>query len=114
MHDATVSYDEELAERVRALVSAEPGTTEQRMFGGLAFLIRGNLAVAASGQGGLLLRVDPERGDALLDEGAEAMVMRGRVLRGWVRVDSSVVAEDGALERWVSLGVEFARTLPAK
>jgi hypothetical protein len=110
-----VAYDEQLAERIRALVDDEPGLTEMRMFGGLAFLIDGNMSVSASGQGGLLLRVDPEQTDALLEEPhAEPFVMRGRTMDGWLRVAPEGAEADEDLQRWVSRGVAHARTLPPK
>lgn len=110
-----MAYDLELAERIRELVGTERGVTEQRMFGGLAFLINGNMSVAASGQGGLLVRMDPARAAGLVDDaGVRPMVMRGREMLGWIHVDTDVVADDGALAEWVALGVGFARSLPAK
>jgi TfoX/Sxy family transcriptional regulator of competence genes len=110
-----MAYDEQLADRIRGLIGDERGLTEKKMFGGLAFLIDGNMSVSASGQGGLLLRVDPEQTDALLEEPhAESFVMRGRAMDGWLRVDSDGVADDAELERWVRLGVAYARTLPPK
>ena len=106
-----MAYDEELAERIRALVSGEPGLTEKKMFGGLAFLIGGNMAVAASGQGGLLVRVDPEESDELVaSTDARPMEMRGREMAGWLRVDPA----DDELAAWVERGVAFARSLPPK
>jgi TfoX/Sxy family transcriptional regulator of competence genes len=112
---AGMAYDEHLAERIRELVAAEPGLTEQRMFGGLAFLINGNLSVAASGQGGLMLRVDPARTDQFVArEGVSRMVMRGRELDGWLRVDTDVIGTDEALREWVRQGVGYARSLPPK
>jgi hypothetical protein len=110
-----VAYDEDLAERIRELVRDERGLTEKKMFGGLAFLINGNMSVSASGQGGLLLRVDPEQTDALLDEpGAQPFVMRGRAMDGWLRVDPTGLQRREDLERWVSRGLAYARSLPAK
>jgi TfoX/Sxy family transcriptional regulator of competence genes len=110
-----VAYDEDLAERIRTLVRDEDGLTEKKMFGGLAFLINGNMSVSASGQGGLLLRVDPDQTDALLEEPhAEPFVMRGRAMDGWLRVDTGALDEDDELERWVSRGVTYARSLPPK
>jgi len=104
-------YDEQLADRIRALVAGEEGLTEQKMFGGLAFLVNGNMAVAASGQGGMLVRVDPAESAALLEAtDAEEMVMRGRAMAGWLRVEP---AED-ELPGWVERGVGYARSLPAK
>ena len=110
-----MAYDESLAARIRALGEREPGLTEQRMFGGLAFLIGGNMAVAARGGGGLLLRIDPEEADVLLrDPDAEPFVMRGRAMDGWLGVRESGVQTDAALERWVAAGVRRARALPPK
>jgi TfoX/Sxy family transcriptional regulator of competence genes len=106
---------EELAERVRELVETEPGLSEKRMFGGLAFLIEGNMAIAVSGQGGLMVRVEPEETAALLEEPhARPFEMRGRELSGWLRVDALGLGEREALERWVGRGVEYARGLPPK
>jgi TfoX/Sxy family transcriptional regulator of competence genes len=110
-----MAYDEDLANRIRGLVALEVGVTEKRMFGGLAFLINGNMAVAASGQGGLFLRVDPAETDKLLDRRhAEPAVMRGRAMQGWLRVRPEGVRTKRELERWVKLGVGYARTLPSK
>lgn len=110
-----MAYEEELAERIRRLIAPESGVSEMRMFGGLAFLINGNMSVAASGQGGLLVRCEPQETDALLDEpGAEQMVMRGRPMEGWLRVSSDAVSGDGELERWVSRAVAYAGSLPPK
>ena len=111
----SVAYDEALAERIRKLVEAEPDMTERKMFGGLAFLIGGNMAVAASGQGGVLVRVDPEDSDGLVETTeAYPMEMRGRPMRGWLRVDSDAVKTKGELARWVDLGTTYARSLPPK
>lgn len=110
-----MAYDEALAERIRDLVADEPGVVEKSMFGGLAFLITGNMSVAASGQGGLLIRCAPQDTDALLDHpGAEHFVMRGRAMDGWLRVDESGVDSDEALRRWVDGAVAYARSLPPK
>jgi TfoX/Sxy family transcriptional regulator of competence genes len=110
-----VAYDEELADRIRELVADEPALTEQKMFGGLAFLIGGNMAVAASGQGGLLVRVDPAESDALVESTpARFFEMRGREMPGWLRVDSEDVRTKKDLAAWVKRGASFARTLPAK
>jgi TfoX/Sxy family transcriptional regulator of competence genes len=110
-----VPYDEELADRLREQLEDEPGLTEQKMFGGLAFLIGGNMAVAASGQGGLLVRVNPAESDALTDATpAYVMEMRGREMKGWLRVDASDVKTKEALSTWVERGASFARSLPPK
>lgn len=108
-------YDQELVERIRALVGGEQGVLEQRMFGGLAFLINGNMSVAASHEGGLLVRLDPADGEALCDGVRVApMVMRGREMSGWLRVDAAAVDSDSQLAEWVARGVGYARSLPAK
>ena len=110
-----MAYDEDLAERIRGLLADEAGVAEKKMFGGLAFLIGGNMAVAASGQGGALVRVDPEQSDEFVaGSNAEVMVMRGRPMTGWLRVDSADLRDDSELERWVALGAAFARSLPPK
>jgi TfoX N-terminal domain len=110
-----VAYDEDLADRIRALVGGEQELTEQRMFGGLAFLIRRNMAVAASGQGGMLVRVDPAQSDELVaTSGAEPMEMGGRQMRGWLRVGADDLESDDELARWVELGTAYARSLPPK
>lgn len=110
-----MAYDEKLADRVRELLGSETGVTEKKMFGGLAFLIAGNMAVAASGQGGLLVRVDPEKSDKLVvTTNARPMEMRGRQMQGWLRLDSDDVRSRRQLARWVELGATYARSLPAK
>jgi TfoX/Sxy family transcriptional regulator of competence genes len=110
-----MAYDEDLANRIRELVSMEPGLTEKRMFGGLAFLIDGNMSVSVSGQGGLLLRVDSAETDALLrSEHARPFEMRGRAMQGWLRIDVAGVRSKRELERWVARGVSYARSLPSK
>ena len=106
-----MAYDEVLASRIRELVSGEDGVTEQKMFGGLAFLVHGNMAVAASGRGGILVRVDPAESERLVETtAAEEMVMRGRSMAGWLRVEPA----DGELPRWVERGISYARSLPPK
>ena len=110
-----MSYDEDLAHRIRELVGSEPGLTEKKMFGGLAFLIGGNMAVAASVQGGLLVRVDPGASDGLVaTTSARTMEMRGRSMKGWLRVDSDEVRSKAELSKWVELGTTYARSLPPK
>jgi TfoX/Sxy family transcriptional regulator of competence genes len=108
-------YDEDLAHRIRELVAGEPDVTEQRMFGGLAFLVSGNMSVAASGQGGLMVRIDPEDADALLAKPhARPFEMRGREMQGWLRVDPEGLRTKRQLAPWVTRGVAYARSLPAK
>jgi TfoX/Sxy family transcriptional regulator of competence genes len=110
-----VAYDHELADRIRELLGAESGLTEKKMFGGLAFLIGGNMAVAASGQGGVLVRVDPAQSDTLVaTTNARLMEMRGRTMQGWLRVDSEDLRTKRQLAKWVELGTTYARSLPAK
>jgi hypothetical protein len=110
-----MAYDEELAERIREQLAGEQGVDEKRMFGGLAFLINGNMSVTASRQGGLLIRMNPDEADALIDDKhITPMVMRGRELDGWLRVDASVVRTARQLAQWVDRGVSYARSLPAK
>lgn len=108
-------YDAELADRVREIVACEAGVSEKRMFGGLAFLLDGNMAVAVSGQGGLLLRIDPTRSDELVaDPHVGRMVMRGREMDGWLHVEPAAVDTEERLTHWVGLGVTYVRTLPPK
>jgi TfoX/Sxy family transcriptional regulator of competence genes len=110
-----MAYDERLADRIRDLVSGEAGVTEKTMFGGLSFLVNGNMAVAASGQGGILVHVDPAESAELVERTpAQEMEMRGRSLAGWLRLESGDVDTDGELSAWVGRGVAFARSLPAK
>jgi TfoX/Sxy family transcriptional regulator of competence genes len=110
-----VAYDEDLANRIREVIAADPDVTEKSMFGGLAFLVAGHMSVTASRQGGLLVRVDPAPTDALVEEPhAEPFVMRGRVLQGWLRIDADGVLTARQLESWVRRGVAYARSLPPK
>jgi len=110
-----MAYDEDLADRIREQLSGEKGLEEKRMFGGLAFLINGNMAVAASGQGGLLVRVAPDDTDKLVDgKHVSPMVMAGREARGWLRVATDGVKTKRQLQSWVSRGVGYARTLKPK
>ena len=110
-----MAYDEELADRIRDLVGDEPGLTEQKMFGGLAFLIGGNMAIAASGQGGILVHAHPNESDSLVaSTDAYLMEMRGKQMRGWLRIDPEHVATKLQLATWVELGTGYARSLPAK
>ncbi len=110
-----MAYDETLAGQIRELTADEPGLTEWKMFGGLAFLIGGNMAVAASGQGGILIRIDSRESDTLVDKSnAHHLVMRGRPMRGWLRVDPEDLRTGGELARWVETGMTYARSLPVK
>jgi TfoX/Sxy family transcriptional regulator of competence genes len=110
-----VAYDVELADRIRELIAGESDVTEKKMFGGLAFLVGGNMAVAASGQGGVLVRVDPAQSDNLVaTTNARLMEMRRRPMQGWLRVDSADVRTKRQLAKWVERGTTYARSLPAK
>jgi len=110
-----VAYDENLANRIRELTSTERGVEEKRMFGGLAFLINGNMSVAASGRGGLMVRVPPDETEALLSrEHVEPMVMAGRETRGWLRVADDGVRTKRQLQSWVTRGLDYAKSLPPK
>lgn len=110
-----VVFDDRLADRIRELVGTERGLTEQRMFGGLAFLVNGNLAVSASGQGGLLVRVDPAETEKLVQRPhVEAVVMRGRPMPGWLRIAPEGVRTKRQLQQWAARGVAYARSLPPK
>jgi TfoX/Sxy family transcriptional regulator of competence genes len=114
-HVRGMAYDEDLANRIRELIATEPDVTEMRMFGGLAFLVGGHMSVAASGQGSLMVRVDPADTDDLLTRPhARPFEMRGRAMRGWLRVDAEGVRTKRQLEPWVERGVAYARSLPAK
>ena len=110
-----MAYDEDLADRIRELLSEQGGVTEKKMFGGLAFLIGGNMAIAASGQGGALVRVDPDQADRLVETTpAEPAVMRGRPMQGWLRVESDDLRTKRRLEKWVKLSAAYASSLPPK
>jgi TfoX/Sxy family transcriptional regulator of competence genes len=110
-----MAYDEELADRIRSLLGGRAGMTEKKMFGGLAFLVGGNMAIAASGQGGILVHVDPEESEDLVaTTPAELMEMRGRQMAGWLRVDAADVADEAALAEWVERGAGYAASLPPK
>jgi hypothetical protein len=108
-----MAYDEVLAERIRGLLPDLP-VTEQKMFGGLAFLVGGHMAVAASGKGGLMLRCDPADTDRLLSEGASPFEMRGKAMDGWLRVGGDEVTDDASLARWIEIGTAYAASLPPK
>ena len=110
-----MAYDTELADRIRELLAPEHGVDEKRMFGGLAFLINGHMTVAASGQGGLLVRVPPDETEKLLDRAyVSPMVMAGREARGWLRIDAQGLKTKRQLESWVGRGVKYVRSLPPK
>jgi TfoX/Sxy family transcriptional regulator of competence genes len=109
-----MAYDEGLADRIRQELTGEPELTERKMFGGLGFMLAGNMAVAASGQGGMMVRVDPEDCEALLAEGAEPMQMQGRAMRGWLLVAPELVRDQESVGRWAARGAAYAKTLPAK
>jgi len=110
-----VAYDEDLANRISELIAGDPDVTEKQMFGGLAFLVGGNMSIAASGQGGLMVRVDPQDTDALLTKPhTRPFEMRGRELQGWLRVDAEGLRTKRQLEPWVRRGVAYARSLPPK
>jgi TfoX/Sxy family transcriptional regulator of competence genes len=110
-----MAYDEALAARIRELIGADPGLTEKKMFGGLAFLVNGNMAIAASGHGGILVRADPVESDALVEKtAAELAVMRGKPMSGWLRVDREHLRSKRDLARWVEVGAGYARSLPGK
>ena len=110
-----MAYDEQLADRVREAVEGEAGMTEKRMFGGLAFLVNGNMAVSASGQGGVLLRVDPAATESLVDgQHVRRFEMRGREMDGWLHLDAEAVSVEAELRRWVDHGLAYARSLAPK
>jgi len=110
-----VAYDTDLADRIRELLGAVRAVTEKKMFGGLAFLVGGNMAIAASGEGGALVRVDPGRpGELVKNTKATVAVMQGRAMSGWLRVASEDLRTKRQLQKWVDLGTGYARSLPAK
>lgn len=112
---AVVAYDVDMANRLREILADEPGVVEKAMFGGLAFMVAGHMAVSASGQGGLLLRVDPAQTDALIvDPRASRFVMRGREMDGWLRINIDAHATNNELKEWIKHGVGYARSLPPK
>jgi hypothetical protein len=108
-----MAYDVELADRMRDQLEGTP-TTEKRMFGGLAFLVNGHLAVAASGQGGLMVRCSPDETEIHVAAGATRMEMRGKEMDGWLRVTTEAVEDDQQLARWVEVGVATVEVLPPK
>jgi TfoX/Sxy family transcriptional regulator of competence genes len=110
-----MAYDEDLANRLRELLADEDGITEKKMFGGLAFLLHGHMSVSASGQGGLLARIDPAETDAVLAKpDVSLMEMRGRTMDGWVRVAPDGVKTKAQLAAWVRRSVDYVKTLPPK
>lgn len=110
-----MAYDRDLADRIRECLATEPGLLERPMFGGLAFLINGNMSVSASGQGGLLLRVEPAQTEKLAVRAhAQRFMMRGREMDGWLRIDPEGVKRKRDLARWVALSIGYARSLPPK
>src|SRR5215472_11583212 len=112
---AAVAYDQELADRIRQLIGSDPELTEKKMFGGLAFLIRGNMAIAASSEGGAMVRVDPAQSDSLVATTEAALVqMRGRDMPGWLRVSADNLRTEEQLTPWIELGAGYARSLPPK
>jgi hypothetical protein len=114
-YDRCMAYDEDLAIRIRDLIGPDPELTEKKMFGGLAFLIRGHMAISASGQGGVLVHVDPGRSaDLVATTRATTAVMQGREMPGWLRVSPEDLASDDDLSRWVDIGIGHARSLPPK
>ena len=110
-----MAYDEVIASRIRDLLSDDPSVTEKKMFGGLAFLVNGRMAVAASSAKGALVRVDPDRLDRLVETTAAVpMVMQGRPMAGWLAVPASELVTKRDVARWVKVGVDYARSLPPK
>jgi TfoX/Sxy family transcriptional regulator of competence genes len=110
-----MAYDQDLADRIRRLIASDPGLTEKKMFGGLAFLIAGHMAIAASGQGGVMVRVDPQQSDALVATTTASLAeMRGRPMPGWLRVSSDDLRTDDQLLPWVERGTGYARSLPSR
>ncbi|HEY7177244.1 MAG TPA: TfoX/Sxy family protein [Micromonosporaceae bacterium] len=110
-----MAYDEELADRVRSMLGGTRGVTEKRMFGGLAMLLNGNMAVVIRGKGGLMVRVDPDQYESVqVEAGAAPAVMRGRPMRGWITVESEGCAKATDLKKWVDRGMSAARALPHK
>jgi TfoX/Sxy family transcriptional regulator of competence genes len=110
-----MAYDQDLADRIRRLIGGDPDVTERKMFGGLAFLVGGNMAIAASAEGGAMVRVDPQQSDALTGTTKASLVeMRGRAMPGWLRISSDDLRTDDQLSPWVQRGTEYARSLPPK
>jgi TfoX/Sxy family transcriptional regulator of competence genes len=110
----SMAFDEQLAQRIRDVIGDADDVTEKKMFGGLAFLVGGKMAVSASGRGGIMVRADPADAARLVKSGASLVVMRGRKMPGWLRVDAESVRTKAQLSRWVTLGSSYARSLPPK
>lgn len=110
-----MAYDEDLASRLREALAGEDAITEKRMFGGLAFLLHGNMSLSASGRGGLLVRVDPASTDECLAlPHAKLMEMGGRTMEGWIAVAAEGCADDAAFQNWVARSLAYVKTLPPK
>ena len=110
-----MAYDENLAERIRSLALDEPDMTEKKMFGGLGFILDGNMAFAASSTGGLMVRIPPDDVDRLTAQpGVERFEMKGRTMNGWLHIDPAQLTEDQQLSKWMEIGIDFASTLPPK
>lgn len=110
-----MAYDQQLADRIRRMIETQSGVSEKKMFGGLAFLVNGNMAIAAGGQGGAMVRVDPEQSAGLVSTTTARLAeMRGRPMPGWLRIDSDQLRSDADLTKWVEMGTAYARSLPAK
>jgi hypothetical protein len=110
-----MAYDEDLAHRIRAQLADETAVTEKAMFGGLAFLLDGNMAVGVTNTAELMVRVGPDgTDDALSQSHARLFDMTGRPMKGWILVEPAGFETDTDLGGWVGRGVDFARTLPAK
>lgn len=110
-----MAYDEELAHRIRAALSDVPDLTERSMFGGLGFMVAGNMAVAAASKGSLMVRIDPADAEQLTQaDGVDRMEMRGRRMDGWLLVEQSALQDDAALQTWIGRGLDYARALPPK
>ena len=110
-----MAYDEDLANRIRELLAGEADLTERKMFGGLAYLLGGHMALAAGGEGGIMVRVDPAAAaDLSRGAGVRFMEMGGRQLRGWLRIEADGLRTKRQLARWVALGTAYVRSLPPK
>ncbi|MGV0676645.1 RNA methyltransferase [Mycolicibacterium fortuitum] len=110
-----MAFDPDLADRIRELTASESSLDEKRMFGGLAFLVNGNMAVAATREGGLMVRVSRDEGEKLMQrDHVEPMVMGGREMRGWLRIAAPGVKTKRQLQAWVGRGVDYAKRLPPK